>query len=102
EGSRVASGTAGIAGELEGVPVHSPLMGRFNAANIAAAVALSRDLGIPPSVIARGVARLTEVPGRLERVPNTRGIHVLVDYAHKPDALEKVLKALVAIRGKGR
>ena len=45
----------------------------------------------------RGIAQLSGVPGRLERIANARGIHVFVDYAHTPDALARVgveLKAL--------
>ena len=42
------------------------------------------------------------MPGRLEAVPNSKGIHILVDYAHKPDALEKVLTMLKGLKGAGR
>ena len=41
-----------------------------------------------------GLAALQGAPGRLERVGSFRGAPILVDYAHKPDALEKVLTAL--------
>ena len=53
---------------------------------------------IPEKKISQGIKHLAGVPGRLERVPNQRGVHVWVDYAHKPDALEKVLKALNEVR----
>ena len=60
-------------------------------------------------VIARGIAGLNKVPGRLEKVDNARGVTVLVDYAHSPDALEKTLqvvrqltdKKLIAVFGCG-
>lgn len=91
----------GIRGEIAGTRVESPLAGLFNASNLLGAVAVSRALGIGPEAIASGVAGVT-VPGRLERVSNSRGIHVLVDYAHKPDALEKVLETLRAVRGGNR
>ena len=88
-------------GTIAGIGIASVLTGRFNASNIACAVAVARGLGIPDAAIAEGVAR-TRVPGRLERVPNGKGIHVLVDYAHKSDALEKVLRTLREMKGAHR
>lgn len=92
----------GLSGEFSGLKVKSPLVGGFNASNIAGAVALSCGLGIPEDAIKQGVANLNAVPGRLEAVANTEGLTVLVDYAHKPDALEKVLRVLQPLKGKGR
>jgi UDP-N-acetylmuramoyl-L-alanyl-D-glutamate--2,6-diaminopimelate ligase len=92
----------GIRGEINGVQVRSSLTGRFNAYNIVCALAAGLALKIPAQTIARGIADLKAVPGRLERVPNSKGTHVLVDYAHKPDALEKVLKTLKEVRGNHR
>ena len=74
--------------------IKSHLAGTFNAENCASVVALFHAAGFSDSVIAKGIESLTGVPGRLEPVTNDKGITVLVDYAHKPDALEKVLKAL--------
>lgn len=88
----------GIYGRAGNVEIKSCLAGQFNADNILAAVELARGLGIADSVIAEGIVRLTLVPGRLERVPHPRGIHIFVDYAHKPDALEKVLRTLREVR----
>lgn len=79
-------------GELE---VSSrPLLGHYNVANIALAVGIGEALGLPHDAIARGVANLRGVPGRVERVENEAGLDVLVDYAHTPDALDNVLHAL--------
>lgn len=91
----------GIRGEVSGIRLSSPLTGRFNASNVLGAVAAAWALGISPEAISSGIAGVT-VPGRLERVRNDLGIHVLVDYAHKPDALEKVLETLRAVRGGNR
>ncbi len=88
----------GILGTIQDVVVQSPLVGRFNASNISAAVALGQGIGIDPKQIAKGVRDLSGVPGRLERVVNSRGVHIWVDYAHKPDALEKVIKTLREMR----
>jgi len=69
----------------------SALVGRFNVENILAAVGATLALGLSPDRIAAGVAALRAVPGRLELVSMTGEPQVLVDYAHKPDALEKAL-----------
>jgi UDP-N-acetylmuramoyl-L-alanyl-D-glutamate--2,6-diaminopimelate ligase len=87
----------GIRGEIAGVRIDSVLMAKFNVANILGAVGAALGLKIAPKAIARGVSALRAVPGRLEAVPNHQGLHVLVDYAHKPDALEKVLHTLRGI-----
>lgn len=92
----------GIQGETQDVKIRSGLTGRFNAANILGALTVARGMGIDPAAVSRGISELAAVPGRLERVPNSRGIHVVVDYAHKPDALEKVLTTLVEVKGEQR
>ena len=74
--------------------VHSPLLGRLNLYNILAATAVAVGLGLPLEGIASGQKTLARVPGRLENIPNDVGVHVLVDYAHTPDALEKALDSL--------
>ena len=84
----------------QSVRVCSPLIGRFNLSNILAAVAAAHLLGVEPSAMASGIASLHGVPGRLERVPSATGIHVFVDYAHKPDALHQVLVNLVQLKQK--
>jgi UDP-N-acetylmuramoyl-L-alanyl-D-glutamate--2,6-diaminopimelate ligase len=79
----------------------SPLIGAANLQNILGAVGVGRALGIDADAIADGINRLQSVPGRLEKVANDRGITILVDYAHSPDALEKVLGAVRPLtRGK--
>ena len=62
-----------------------------------AAAAACQLLGVAPADIARGVANLTGVPGRFERVPVDTPYDVIVDYAHTPDALEKLLSSARAI-----
>ncbi|MEW6387617.1 MAG: UDP-N-acetylmuramoyl-L-alanyl-D-glutamate--2,6-diaminopimelate ligase [Thermodesulfobacteriota bacterium] len=78
-------------GELE---LTSRLVGAFNLANIMAAAATALGLGIPPETIARGIADLTGVPGRLERFGPPAGPSVFVDYAHTPAALDNALTTL--------
>lgn len=96
----------GIRGTIEiadqKLAIESNLVGEFNIANILTAVSMAEALGVDRAAIARGINQLAGVPGRLERVPNKKSIHVVVDYAHKPDALEKVLRTLQAFRGRHR
>jgi UDP-N-acetylmuramoyl-L-alanyl-D-glutamate--2,6-diaminopimelate ligase len=77
--------------------VRSSLLGDYNVLNILAASAAAHALGIGPESIAEGLGRLSGVPGRLERVKNSRSLSIVVDYAHTPDALLKVLGTLRGI-----
>ena len=71
-----------------------PLIGHYNVENLALAVGIAEALGLSHDVIARGIATLPGVPGRVERVANAAELDVFVDYAHTPDALQNVLAAL--------
>lgn len=77
-------------GDLE---VCSSLHGLFNVENCLAALAAARELGIADDAIARGIADVAGVPGRVEPVEAGQDFLVLVDYAHTPDSLENVLRA---------
>lgn len=80
----------------------SALLGRPNAENLLSASAAAAALGIDPRVAARAFASVECVPGRLEPVPNPLGLTVLVDYAHKPAALDGVLRTARSLAsGKG-
>lgn len=76
-------------GELE-----LPLPGVFNLSNALAAIACVVLLGGELPAVLAAAAGLHAVPGRMQSVPNTLGLQVIVDYAHTPDALEKALQAL--------
>ena len=86
------------------VTVETPLIGRFNAFNIAAAAAAVRSLDVPWNSVIEGVASVASVPGRLERVvlPGRRQeFDVFVDYAHTDDALRVALETVRQVtRGK--
>lgn len=83
--------------------------GMFNVRNALAAATTLFGLGYDLSAVARALAGVTPVPGRFEAIPNERGVGVLVDYAHTPDALEKLLasarelkpRRLIAVFGCG-
>ncbi len=83
------------------ITINSPLLGRINVYNILAAAATAFSYNIHLETTARGIESLSLVPGRLQRVVNNRGLSIFVDYAHSPDALEKVLQTLSELT-KGR
>jgi len=74
--------------------IHSKLAGTFNVYNILAAIATCIEMGIPIEIIKEGIKSLEIVPGRFEKIENKKGIRILVDYAHTPDALERALLSL--------
>ncbi len=84
-------------------PVTSTLIGDYNAHNLLGVLAALRALGVPLANAAAVVPQLTAVPGRMQRVGDGAGApQIVVDYAHTPDALQKVLgalKPLAAARG---
>lgn len=71
----------------------SPLLGRFNVANLLAAIAAAVALGISLERIANVIPQLQGAVGRMQRVPSANGCFI-VDYAHTPDALSQVLASL--------
>jgi UDP-N-acetylmuramyl-tripeptide synthetase len=75
----------------------TPLVGIHNVENILSASGVAAALNIAPDTIKAGIEALAAIPGRLERIENTSGRFVYVDYAHTPDALENAVSALKAI-----
>lgn len=94
----VSVGLDGISALLETpderAELRSPLVGWHNLENMLTAIACGLLLAEPLDRLAIGVGAVAGVPGRLEGVPNDLGISVLVDYAHTPDALSRVLAAI--------
>ncbi|CAM5335352.1 UDP-N-acetylmuramoyl-L-alanyl-D-glutamate--2,6-diaminopimelate ligase [Streptomyces purpurascens] len=78
----------------ERISARSPLPGPFNVANTLAAIVALAVAGLDPQAAADGVAAVPGVPGRLERVDAGQPYLAVVDYAHKTDAVESVLRAL--------
>jgi UDP-N-acetylmuramoyl-L-alanyl-D-glutamate--2,6-diaminopimelate ligase len=85
---------------LDGIDLK--LRGRFNVENALAALAAARLLGIGDDAVARGIESVRGVPGRFEAVDEGQPFQVIVDYAHKPDALANVLRAARELAGGGR
>ena len=71
--------------------LHSPLLGRFNVYNLLAALAAIAEAGFAMEDVFSALPKLTGAPGRLDRVDCGQPFGVMVDYAHTPDALEKLL-----------
>jgi UDP-N-acetylmuramoyl-L-alanyl-D-glutamate--2,6-diaminopimelate ligase len=82
---------------LEGIDLK--LKGRFNVENALAALATSRLLAIDDDAVARGLEALEGVPGRFESVDEGQSFTVIVDYSHKPGALESVLRSARELTG---
>jgi len=94
----IESDVAGLRGKIqvkdEQFEFSSPLVGAANLQNILGAAGVGFALGLPPAKIIDGIHQLKVVPGRLQKVEQSLDISILVDYAHSPDALEKVLGAV--------
>lgn len=76
------------------------LPGEYNVFNMAAAASICYVLGVSMSDIKNGIASLEGIPGRFERATKDEKYEVIVDYAHTPDALEKLLEATCNITKK--
>jgi UDP-N-acetylmuramoyl-L-alanyl-D-glutamate--2,6-diaminopimelate ligase len=92
--ARPASTLLRIAHQDEIHDVELPLAGAFMASNALVAAGLCMATGSPAGAVLAALGQLQGAPGRLEKVGERRGAPIFVDYAHKPDALEKVLGAL--------
>ncbi len=97
--SQVSYDPSGVKGTLH-TPVGNadfslPLVGKYNVANMLAAVGAALHLGIDLSQIVQDLPKFVGVPGRMEKVQvkPDQEFTVIVDYAHTPDSLENVLKA---------
>lgn len=71
----------------------APVLGRHNVYNLLAAIGVVLNHGLSPEET-KVLASFPGVPGRLEQVANSEGLNIFVDYAHTPDALEKVLASV--------
>ncbi|MCF7845878.1 MAG: UDP-N-acetylmuramoyl-L-alanyl-D-glutamate--2,6-diaminopimelate ligase [Candidatus Peribacteraceae bacterium] len=86
-----------VVGMENNFKLKTKLLGNFNILNILAAAALSLALKIRPTTIRKVFRRLEPLPGRLETVEAGQNFRVIVDFAHTPDALEKLLRTFRAV-----
>ncbi|HAM51811.1 MAG TPA: UDP-N-acetylmuramoyl-L-alanyl-D-glutamate--2,6-diaminopimelate ligase [Nitrospiraceae bacterium] len=82
--------------------IASPLIGMANVYNILAATAAALVLGVPTDVIQEGMRKISPIEGRLEKIDEGQGFTCIVDYAHTPDALERLISAVREITNKER
>ena len=82
-----------LAGRFGAADIELPLPGEFNVSNALGAATVVLGMGLELAAVAEGLARAPQVPGRMERLVEHPCV-VLRDYAHKPDALERVLQTL--------
>jgi UDP-N-acetylmuramyl tripeptide synthase len=91
-------------GEVMALPIAAGGTAAYNLANASAAALMAQELGVPAGTVAKVLARFgtdpADNPGRLQRW-NVRGVHVLLDYAHNPDGLARLLRVARAA-GPGR
>lgn len=80
--------------------IESPLLGTFNAWNILAATAVGYSQDISTGDIARGIARVGGVLGRMERIDEGQNFTALIDFAHTANALERMLTTVREMTGK--
>lgn len=80
--------------------ISCPVSGAFMTANSLAAAGVARLFGIKREIIASALEACPQIPGRMERVPLPDGcdFEIFIDYAHTPDALERVLRSLLALK----
>ena len=90
-------GVDGMMLKMDGVEVWSRLIGIHNAYNLLAIYSAAVCLGMEPQEVLLALSQLESAPGRLENLQGPKGLMVVVDYAHTPDALENVLNTLRAV-----
>ena len=91
-----------VSGEFGSHSFYTSLIGRHNAENVLLAFALLCEAGLSPEQASEGLSKSSQVPGRLEKVASESPWNLFVDYAHTPEALERVLRALRIAYPEGR
>ncbi len=92
---------AGIQATVEtpagAVEIRSPMLGEHNLENLLVALGCAYALGLDLNLVSKAWQRAAGSPGRLERIAHPQDVAVLVDYAHTPDALRRVLRTMRAV-----
>jgi UDP-N-acetylmuramoyl-L-alanyl-D-glutamate--2,6-diaminopimelate ligase len=85
-------------------PIHSMLVGKFNAYNLAGVFATLVSLGYDPHFTADALSKAPSVKGRFERIDSGKGYMIVIDYSGTPDSLQKALQSareILTSEGKG-
>ncbi len=80
-----------------GLHIISPLIGSFNVENLTMAILMAKYSGIEDSVIIKSIQKISPPEGRMQRIALLNGAVGVIDYAHTPDAMKKVLTALATL-----
>lgn len=95
---KIASSLSGSTFTVEDTVFRIALPGMFNVENALAAIATATALGISRDVSSSALRKISGVPGRMEFVPNDRGLTILIDYAVTPNALENLYRLVSEMR----
>lgn len=98
KGNDVVIGDEGSHFEVDGERYRINLPGKFNIENALAAICVGRIYNILPDKMKEALGGIKGVPGRMEYVPNERGISIIIDYAVTPDSLSKLYSLICDIR----
>lgn len=94
-GKVVSFGNSGMADfSIKKFPLTIKMLGEFNLLNAEAAAAATANLGVSREAIRKSLANFGDVNGRMNMVPNLKGIKIVIDYAHTPNGLKNALTAL--------
>ena len=91
----------GLQLELNGIPVHVRLVGKFNAYNLLAIYGAAMLLGEDRDEVLTVLSQLQPAEGRFDIITGSKPVTAVVDYAHTPDALQNVLSTLIQVRATG-
>ena len=86
--------TTGVKYSCGDINIRTQIPGKFNVYNSLAAVVVGNKVGLTKRQIETGIAALSAVEGRMTRIRENQDFEVIVDYAHAPDALEKVFESV--------
>lgn len=93
-------GVKGVKYSLDDMRIETQIPGEFNVYNSMASALVGRKLGLTNSEIESGIKTLTNVEGRMNIIDEGQPFTVIVDYAHAPDALEKVFESVKTHQGR--
>ncbi len=88
----------GLQLDVNGIPLHVRLVGKFNASNLLAIYGAALLLGEDREQVLTGLSKLQPAEGRFDLVTGSKQVFAVVDYAHTPDALHNVLSTLIQVR----
>jgi len=80
--------------ENKSFEIFVPLVGEHNIYNSACSFITAYTMKVKPAVIVEGIKNVSQIDGRFEKFHDRRGFYVVVDYAHSPDALERLLRTV--------